>query len=237
MAELLDYAEIFRLRGGLYDAAMQAFPHARHNEFARLFDVVPVEPGQRLLDIPAGGGYLARWLGPAVDVTSLELTGGFGHGIDVVRASADWPERPFDHVVCLAALHHIHDRGCFLRRLADHARPGGVVHIADVAEGSPLCEFLDGFVGRYNRTGHRGVYLPTASSEYARLGTLLRLEEVDCPWEFADLPSLLAFCSGLFGLQDCPEDALARAIERVGVSSYPGGVRLHWRLLYADIAR
>ncbi len=232
----LTYPEIFAQRGNRYHDAMLRFPGARNGEFERLFDACPVAPGARVLDLPAGGGYLARFLPADATLVSLELAEGFGGGVQVHDAQRTWPHAPFDHAVCLAALHHIPDQPSFIRGLLSTLHPGGVLHVADVAGGSPLTRFLDGFVGRYNITGHEGMYLPRDEAFFAAIGKLRRFGEFACPWRFADEAAMLDFCGSLFGLVDCPPAELRAAlVDLVGFEAEDGGVRLDWRLLYADL--
>jgi SAM-dependent methyltransferase len=215
---------------------MLRFPNARDAEFERLFDACPVAPGARVLDLPAGGGYLARFLPRDAQLTSLELSEGFGGGVSVHDAQRTWPHAPFDHAVCLAALHHIEDQPSFLRGLLGTLRAGGVLHLADVADGSTLARFLDGFVGRFNITGHEGRYLPKDESFFSAIGKLRRFGEFPCPWRFASEAAMLDFCGSLFGLVDCPPAELRAALaDLVGFEAEGGGVRLDWRLLYVDL--
>ena len=232
----LTYPEIFAQRGNRYHDAMLRFPNARDAEFLRLFDACAVAPGARVLDLPAGGGYLARFLPADATLVSLELSEGFGGGVDVHDAQRTWPHAPFDHAVCLAALHHIPDQASFIRGLLGTLRPGGVLHLADVPAGSPLTRYLDGFVGRYNITGHEGMYLPKDEAFFASLGKLRRFGEFACPWRFDSEAAMLDFCGSLFGLVDCRQEELREALrEMVGFEQEAGGVRLDWRLLYVDL--
>jgi SAM-dependent methyltransferase len=232
----LTYPEIFAQRGNRYHDAMLRFPDARNAEFERLFDAGPVPAGARVLDLPAGGGYLARLLPADATLVSLELAEGFGGGVQVYDAQRTWPHAPFDHAVCLAALHHIPDQPSFIRGLLGTLHPRGVLHLADVAAGSSLVRFLDGFVGRYNITGHEGMYLPKDEAFFAALGNVRRFGELPCPWVFADEAAMLDFCGSLFGLVDCPAAELRAALaDLVGFEAENGGVRLDWRLLYVDL--
>ncbi|MEO8160687.1 MAG: hypothetical protein ABI588_04640 [Arenimonas sp.] len=232
----LTYPEIFAQRGNRYHDAMLRFPLARDAEFLRLFDACPVAPAARVLDLPAGGGYLARFLPADAELVSLELSEGFGGGVDVHDSQRTWQHAPFDHAVCLAALHHIPDQAAFIRGLLGTLHPVGVLHLADVAGGSPLTRFLDGFVGRYNITGHEGGYLPRDEAFFAGMGKLRRFGEFSCPWRFGSEPEMLDFCSSLFGLVDCPPGELREALtDLVGFEPDAGGVRLDWRLLYVDL--
>jgi len=232
----LSYPEIFAQRGNRYHDAMLRFPQARNAEFERLFDACPVAAGARVLDLPAGGGYLARFLPADAQLVSLELSEGFGGGVDVHDPQRTWPHAPFDHAVCLAALHHIEDQASFIRGMLGTLHPGGVLHVADVAAGSPLTRFLDGFVGRFNITGHEGGYLPRHEAFFARIGKLRRFGEFACPWRFVDEAAMLDFCGSLFGLVDCPPAELRAALaDLVGFEAEGAGVRLDWRLLYVDL--
>lgn len=231
-----DYVHIFEQRGHPYHAAMLAQPHARDAEFDGLFAARPLQQGERILDIPAGGGYLARHLGDGAQVTSLEITSGFSQGIEVVDPERLDAWQGMDRAVCLTALHHFNDAIGFLGRLVRTVRPGGLLHLADVAAGSPLCAFLDGFVGRYNATGHAGRYLSPQARDYAALGRVTRCEEARCDWRFPDEAAMLRFCNDLFGLRDCPQEALREALlTHAGFDADAGEVRLHWRLLYVDV--
>lgn len=230
------YGEIFAQRGDAYHHAMLRHPDARAAEFAGLFVQAPVQSGERVLDIPAGGGYLRDYLADDVELVTLELTPGFGAGVRVFDPEAKWTFGSFDHIVCLAAMHHIKDPAGWLAKLLAHVRPQGTLHVADVAAGSGIARFLDGFVGRYNLTGHAGSYLAPERAPFEQLGKLARMEVRACPWRFADEDSLLEFCNGLFGLVDCPRAALLEALsEHVGVRRADDGCWLDWELLYIDL--
>ena len=233
-----EYVDIFKQRGHPYHAAMQAFPHARDAEFDALFAAHPLQGGEHLIDIPAGGAYLAQHLGAWARVTSLEITPGFSADTPVVDPNDLGAFAGYDRAICLAALHHFDDPIAFLAGLSGTLKPGGILHVADVLAGSPLCEYLDGFVGRYNITGHQGRYLPADRTRYAALGQVVRCQEVPCPWRFASEADMLAFCGALFGLVDYPQAELLQALrDLVGFGEDEQGIRLDWRLLYIDIVK
>ncbi|QNP41416.1 class I SAM-dependent methyltransferase [Lysobacter solisilvae (ex Woo and Kim 2020)] len=232
----LGYADIFAQRGHDYHAAMSCQPQARRREFEALFSATPVQAGQRVLDVPAGGGYLQRYLPCETELCSLELTSGFGTDLPQYDPARTWTHGRFEHAVCLAALHHIEDQDAFLRGLLDRLTPDGTLHLADVRHGSGIAGFLDGFVGRHNLTGHAGRYLRLDHARFAALGRVSRLEEIECPWHFASLDALAGFCSRLFGLVDCPGSLLLDALsDSVGIERHGAQVSLRWRLLYVDL--
>jgi SAM-dependent methyltransferase len=215
---------------------MRNFPDARNAEFKELFRHRPARAGECVLDVPAGGGYLARTLPAGVAVLPLELTGGFAPEVRVIETYGDWEVGRHDHSVCLAGLHHIDDQDRFVSQLVRHTRKGGTVHVADVDRSQPLARYLDGFVGRYNSTGHEGKYL-TAASFRTLAGTRLIASEIrDCPWRFDSEASMLAFCAGLFGLSDYPEEELRSELARDVGTSRDGDTHLvNWRLRYIDL--
>lgn len=232
----LEYGDIFLHRGRAYDDAMRRYPRARDAEFALLFAGGRSRAGQRVLDIPAGGGYLRRHLAAGADLVSLELTVGFGGEVPAWDASQPWTFGKFGHAVCLAALHHMADQAGFLRMLLGYLQPQGTLHVADVRRGSGIDTFLDGFIGRYNVTGHAGCYLPDDPPWFAGIGDVVRCGEQACPWAFDDEAQMLDFCAGLFGLIDCPAEALREALrEYVGFRHVGAQVLLDWRLLYVDL--
>ena len=234
----LTYSEIFEVRGDSYDGAMRRFPAARAAEFAALFRRRPLTGGESVLDAPSGGGYLGGHVPAGCRVTSLELSPQFDPDIPVVSVDGEWPVGSFDRALCLAALHHIEDQPGFAAKLISHTRPGGVVHLADVAAGDPIGGFLDEVVGRYNGTGHEGRYI-TADTFRGLDADVDSAEVRPCPWVFADEAAMVDFCMGLFGMKDCPPGLLASEMDRrVGVGRLAGGgVRLNWRLLYIDLAK
>lgn len=233
------YGDIFDERGGAYAQAMRRWPEARAAEFDALFTARPVLPGERVLDVPAGGDYLRARL-PQAQVTALEFSEGFSQGVPVVTPGADWTglaDGPFDHVVCLAALHHTADGDSLVRQLLSQLTARGVLHLADVAAGSRVAGFLDGFVGRYNITGHQGFYRQAKAGSWTHLGRVLRCEDITVPWRFATDQDMLGFTAGLFGLRDCPVAELLQALEtQVGVVRDAHAVSLQWSLAYVDLA-
>lgn len=233
----LDYPRIFDARGHSYHRAMLDQPNARNAEFAGLFAEAEALPGQRVFDIPAGGGYLARLLPGGVELHGMELSAGFGSDMPIYIPGQPWPWGQFDHGVCLAALHHIDDQEGFIAGLMDRVRPGGTLHLGDVSATSGISRFLDEFVAQYNQTGHVGKYLST-ESDFSRFGHVSRLTEAACDWVFDCTEQMLRFCTKLFGLVDCPRPDLLSALRNyVGVSERGQHTVLHWKLLYVDIQR
>lgn len=233
----MEYPEIFAHRGRAYHRAMQSVPGARDAEFRELFRYRPARAGESVLDVPSGGGYLARVLPKGVDVTSLELSAGFSEDVRVVPTDGPWDVGRFDHAVCLAGLHHIADQNRFVSRLVAHARAGGIVHVADVDGAQPIAGYLDDFVGRYNSTGHCGTYLRAESFSALRGTRLLSSEIRSCPWRFENEEQLLGFCAALFALSGHSHNELRAQLEAcAGITrTFHGFWQLGWKLRYIDL--
>jgi 2-polyprenyl-3-methyl-5-hydroxy-6-metoxy-1,4-benzoquinol methylase len=114
-------------------ALLEAYcdPHSR-----QALNSTGVGRGWTCLDVGAGAGSIARWLGRVVGdpgrVVALDLDGRFAaelepDGIAVARADVrTWqPAEPFDLVHARFLLVHLPDRDAVLRRLLELVRPGG----------------------------------------------------------------------------------------------------------------
>ena len=233
----MDYAEIFRHRGHLYDQAMREFPLVRRNELAYVFKANALAGSESVLDVPAGGGYLKHVLPEGVMLTELEISDGFHGDPRVVPTFGPWNVGRFDRCVCLAASHHITDKVRFLRLLREHLRDDGILHLGDVDASLPQTRFLDGFIGRYNGTGHDGMYLDGELPQLAREAGLrvVRDELLDTAWRFDDEASGLRFVGLLFGIHDYPQDELVEELKRLGWRKDGDGWLLPWTLRYVDM--
>ena len=238
-----EYGEIFYKRGNSYHEAMMSFPMARDNEFSSIFSKKPLKFNEYLLDIPAGGGYLEFFLKRHmphlnISVQNLEFTSGFGPNANVVSQESLWPveQESCDRVICLAAAHHINDLSKLYCNLKYVLKSGGIFHLIDVAPDSGVQLFLENFVDKYTPGGHRGLYRDFFSEIYPPCFEILDISIRSCPWMFQDLGDLLDFCTGLFGLQECPRDALEIALcNYIGVHFTCDYVSLNWELAYADM--
>ncbi len=241
------YRDTFNHRGASYHQAMQQYPAARDREFQLLFADLDLSPIQRVVDIPAGGGYLQRYLRPEMELYEYDLSATFlQSSSSVLPIDPDvmaLPEGYFDLGICLAALHHIQNKALFLQRILHSLKPGGYLCIGDVKNNSKEAVFLDQFAGEYNGTGHQGEYLEdeTASLRLLVGGQvqILRCQYQSCPWGFADESELLSFTRHLFGLCAALSNAELLDVlqQQIGISSHVQGLQLQWGLLYITLQK
>ncbi len=125
-----------------------AFLGRRRRVYARIVALAGARPGDRVLDIGCGGGYLARLLATAVTpdgrVTGVDPSGPAiryarrrapGNCSFAVGAAQDLsqPDRSFDMVTSTLAVHHIpeEERGAAFGEMYRVLRPGGRLLVAD----------------------------------------------------------------------------------------------------------
>lgn len=236
------YAEIFARRAASYHGAMARWPHVRDAEFAMVLAPLHLHPGARLVDVPAGGGYLARYLPKGVRYVAVEPSADFFHacpeapGRARVLGHADatgLDTASVDAVVSLAGLHHAPDLDAVFRELRRILRTGGTLVAADVEEGSPTAAFLNGFVDRNNSMGHKGVFFDGATA--ARLATagfdILSDTQEPVPWRFASAADCGGYCKALFGIDRADEADVASALlDGLGHDRETGGIAVRWSL-------
>jgi SAM-dependent methyltransferase len=241
-----NYADIFNHRGNDYDAAMRNYPKARDEEFLQLFKDIDISGFTRVLDCPAGGGYLQKYLPVGCEISALDPSDGFlAKSASVLKVDfqhLEFPENYFDAAVCLAALHHIEPKAPFLSSMARSVAPGGYLFVADVLKNSKESIFLDEFVGLYNQTGHEGSFLIEDSGYLNQLtgqeAELIRYQYLPCAWRFDSESESTLFCRQLFGMSGISDaDLLAALKSYIGFRHDEGRVLLDWSLLYATYKR
>jgi hypothetical protein len=67
-----EYAEIFERRAASYHAAMAKYPRARRREFEAVVELLDIAAGQLLVDAPAGGGYLRRFVAHGAEIIGVD---------------------------------------------------------------------------------------------------------------------------------------------------------------------
>lgn len=240
------YTDIFNHRGHNYNEAGSLFPMARENERAALLDRLKNITNGKVIDAPAGGGYVAEGLEkkqPHLEIICVEPAVRFAEVIPdrfqtihepIEKTSL--PDQSIDAVLSLAGLHHLNDKSLVFTEWFRLLKSAGQIVVADVGEGTPTASFLNGFVNQYTPGGHDGQFF--SEGEFSSLMedagfTSSGDEMVDVPWVFSDEPSMVAFCRQLFSVDPAPESELLNALNQVGVSDHKLGVQLHWQLYYA----
>jgi SAM-dependent methyltransferase len=232
----MNYEQIFAQRGSAYDRAMQRWPEARCDDFRVPLAVLDPQPGEVIVDVPAGGGYLSRYLPAACRWVGHEPCASF-HG-DQPGQETDllplpWPDGFADAAISIAGVHHLDDKGPVFRELRRVVSGAGRFVLADVHVESPVRGFLDDFVGSHNSTGHAGVYLDTRTlQELEASGWQVdSAERIAFCWWFADRGNLAEFCRMFFDMPGLDDETLIAGVERhLGLCTRAGAIGMNWEL-------
>lgn len=242
------YRQTFETRGTPYNAAHALVPGARERERALLLDRLDLRAGLRVLDVPAGGGYVAdgiRARGGAAAVVCVEPAAAFAAGIDPTFARVrgtlarlPFADASFDRVASLAGTHHLEDRAAFFADCHRVLRPGGRIAIADAACESAVARFLNGPVDRFSTTGHAGRFFsPGEAAEALRRAGFSDAHEeaVAYAWSFPSRETLVRYCTLLFGMERARDGEVARALDDHFAITVDADGRAHlpWSLVYA----
>lgn len=150
-----------------------------------------VGAGWHCLEVGAGGGSVARWLGErvggggrvlAVDLDTRWLAGVVGAPVEVRRLdvrSDELPEAAFDLVHARLVLVHLPERAAVLERLIGALKPGGWLVTSEfstlVEPGPPPVAGLQAVLGKVNRAFGASLTERGADQGYGlRLGSVFR---------------------------------------------------------------
>lgn len=233
----MNYEDIFQERGGAYHRAMRRWPEARRDDFLLPLQWAAPQPGERLIDVPAGGGYLRRYLPQGCDWFGHEPCASFRDDAaapDRRLLPLPWPDGFAHAAISIAGVHHLPDKQPLFGELARTLLPGGRLVLADVHADSAVARFLDDFVGRHNSTGHLGSYLDdrTPAALRSQGFRVARSERMRYCWWFENRSEMGDFCRLLFDMENIGSGEVADAIEhRLGVRSRDGRLGMNWELM------
>ncbi|NUT38707.1 MAG: methyltransferase domain-containing protein [Thermoactinospora sp.] len=174
--------------------ASVGFLGRRREVFTRLAALAGVRPGDRVLDVGCGTGYLTRIIAPVVGASGRVVgvdpsAAMIGHARDRAPENCDYvvgpgqaldlPDCSFDVVLSSLAVHHMPagSRGAAVREMFRVLRPGGRLLIAEFRgpSGGPLAHLVGHLAGPAMRHAPRdllGSMIPDAGFAVADDGDL-----------------------------------------------------------------
>jgi len=243
----MNYSDIFDLRGGMYQKAMNLFPEARRLEFEIPLSICQPEAHDIIVDLPSGGGYLSDYLENKDQLICLESSQQFVSFCEEKELAVYLYENDLlplktdqvDVIISIAGLHHIEDKSLIFSEMRRILKPEGRLCITDVKHNSKMALFLDDVVDKYTETGHRGFYLGDETlSELSRAGFCnIKQEVLNHSWSFKSKEDMVTYCKLLFALHEATDFMVLNGIEQyLTVKETPSGVELEWELLSFSIS-
>lgn len=234
-----DYVDLFAERGAAYHRAMQCWPNARRQEFQQVIDAADLMPGMIVADVPAGGGYLKGFAPLFCTVLTHEPCRSFNQHQASASASdllpLPWGDKSIDVAISLAGVHHTENKRPFFREIRRVVRSGGRFVLSDVAGGSNIASFLDGFVGANNSTGHEGAFLGQSTlTELEDSGwRILSSDVVKFHWVFDRIGDIGNFCCDLFDIRKAsPAEVEGVLFSELGLDNLiDGNFGMRWSLM------
>ncbi len=241
------YQNIFNQRADAYHQAMLNWPDAREQEFRAILQGLDIRAGTRVLDIPAGGGYLAGYLPDNVRLHHLETSELFARLFDqhchsgschpLSLCSLDdlpLPDNSIDIALSLAGLHHTQDKRPLFAELYRCLCPGGTLVLADAHADSATARFLDGWVNTHNSMGHHGWYFDQQTTEQLRNSGFddIKNENRDYHWCFDSVLQAGEYCKLMFGIDRAEAADVSEALSHeLGFDRLTDGrIGLRWQL-------
>jgi SAM-dependent methyltransferase len=235
------YEQIFARRADRYRNAMAMCPQARDAEFLAV--VAPLgDMAATVFDVPAGGGWLRRYLREGTRYVAVEPAESFfvecpeDRLAERIRSPIEAVPRPggcADAIVSLAGLHHVADPGPAFGEMHRLLGDGGLLVIADVAAGTGPDRFLNGFVDANNPMGHEGRFLDAGTAAQLESAGFDLLDDalIAMPWRFDHPEQGGAYCADLFGIEGCSLVELTTALtDLVGAGQSASSFTVEWCL-------
>lgn len=229
------YEEIFNQRGKSYHLAMGKYPHARDEEFLAATIRLKQERNSTILDLPAGGGYLQKYLNEKINYLPYDFSGEFNDNHQRIKkcreGKIELADESVDEVVSLAAFHHIVARDEFYSEMQRILKTGGQFILGDVIADGKLDRFLNGFLDTWNSMGHKGMFITDKDiNEIEKTGFKVKFEKDQYFWRFRTQQEAIEFFRLLFCLDLKPSDReVIQALEELGVSK-KNGFDICWEL-------
>jgi len=244
------YADIFQKRGIQFAEACRMYASSIAYEVETFLTFANLIEGEIVLDIPAAGGYLARYVKvPNISLVALDPCPALSQMADCLvdqsycapLSNLPFQNCHFDAVLCLAGLHHESELEGFFKELSRVIKPGGRLVIAEVDESSAPAQFLNGFVNAHSSLGHQGLFFSGAYiNSLENAGFMINKNEYkNYNWVFKSNIEMADAISRMFGIDQALSDQVIEGIKgTLGTKNLANGfVGMLWGLRFVSCIR
>lgn len=241
------YKEIFDVRAMQYHFAMKLCCDAREQEFLNSIAIVQnyktFNKNDKIIDIPAGGCYLKKYLPQEVQYIAFEESESFikqtkyDQNIQVEYFAnnllTNLESNSVDFVFSIAGLHHNPNLLKLFQEIARVLHNKGLAIIADVGKDSNQDYFLNQFVDQNSSFKHKGIFLDDSTIKELQQANLEVVTDQNSQyyWQFADENNMVQFCKNLFGIDQATDDEILKAIKSyLGVKYEKDKLLMNWSL-------
>jgi hypothetical protein len=234
------YSARFATHLGDYLTLATHFPTIRLREFEALVQIAGLKNPKHVLEVPAEGRIIERLL-PATNIVRADLLKVMSSEAGTI-VPTNWgleglKNNYFDAVLSVAPIHHAREseKQAYVQGAWRVLSSNGILAFGEVALGSKVHDFLDGFVNSHTRTGHVGLYV---DKDFVQVLEQTGFEETsselrDCHWIFDSYDSAFFYITNLFDLQEVEKDSLLATLQnQLGLREESGKIVLPWELLY-----
>jgi SAM-dependent methyltransferase len=241
------YKEIFDVRAHQYHLAMQHFPEAREEEFLNSISIFEkfqkLKKGDLVIDIPAGGCYLKKYLADEIAYIAFEESENFIKHTNLSKkirveyfcdnSLFQIKDNSINALFSIAGVHHNANLKKLFKEISRILKKDSLALIADVYKGSDQDYFLNEFVDANSSAGHKGVFLDSKIIEDLNSASLEIVQDEISKyfWRFADEEKMIFFCKNLFGIDKANDDEISEAIKSyLGIKIEGKNIAMNWSL-------
>jgi hypothetical protein len=216
------------------------FPEVREAEFRAFRQIADIDFSS-ILEFPADGQYLNS-VYPFSTITRAELLPAkyskYLTPPKITTFSLSGLERNhFNGILCITPIHHAESKSVldFLIGAYECLKCDGTFVIGEVFSNSKVAYFLDDFIDKHSKNGHKGNYPDNSLLRSMRDIGLKNVgaEVINCPWGFNSEIQLLDFVTKIFGLKKMSPEFLINHLDSLlGLSQCDGKIYLDWELMY-----
>ena len=216
------------------------FPKVREAEF-RTFRTFADIDFPSILEFPADGQYLNK-LYPLSKITRAELLSGkYSKYLIPPKITTfglkNLKKNHFNSVLSITPIHHAEEKCVkdFFKGVYDCLKLEGIFIMGEVFSGSKVAYFLDNFVDKYSKNGHKGNYPHFNLQDNIKQAGFENLDTkiINCPWVFNSEIELYEFVTKIFGLKKMRAEFLMNQLDlSLGLSEANGKIYLDWELMY-----